>query len=213
MPRALRVLNVILIEAEARGHTIRAPSPVDRPHTVGIVVFGHEYRILLVEHGGILTLKLDGVYSGRRVWVDGKRTRLEQKLTDVFARLEEHAGQAERRRQEREHLAREAEIMRQTEIARYRAAYARDYAIGVLREHAAAWHLAEQIRALCARVQRTADEPDQVDTARWITWALGHADHIDPTRQALTIPDIPEPSADELHRYRDAPITSALETP
>ena len=213
LPRALRVLNVLLIQAEARGHTIRAPSPVDRPHTVGIVVLGHEYRVLLVEHGGILTLKLDGVYSGRRVWVDGKRTRLEQRLTDVFTCLEERAAQAERRRQEREQLAREAELARQTEIARYRAAYARDYAVGVLREHAAAWHLAEQIRALCAHVRGTAHEADQVDTARWITWALGHADHIDPTRQALAIPEIPEPSADELDRYRDTPITSILETP
>jgi hypothetical protein len=213
MPRALRVLNLLFVQAEARGYPIRAPSPVDRPHTVGIVVLGHEYRILLVEHGGILTLKLDGVYSGRRFWVDGKRTRLEQKLTDVFARLEEHAGQAERRRQEREHLAREAELARQTEIARYRIAYARDYAIGVLREQAAAWHLAEQIRALCVHVQGAAHAADQADTAKWITWALDHAEHIDPSRQPLAIPEVPEPSADDLDRYRDAPFTSILETP
>ena len=213
MPRALRVLNLLFIQAEARGYPIRAPSPVDRPHTVGIVVLGHEYRLLLVEHGGILTLKLDGVYSGRRFWVDGKRTRLEQKLTDVFARLEDHAGQAELRRQEREQLAREAELVRQTEIARYRTAYARDYAVGVLREQAAAWHLAEQIRALCIHVHGTAYEADQAETAKWITWALDHAEHIDPTRQALAIPEIPEPSADELDRYRDAPFTSILEMP
>ena len=168
---------------------------------------------MLVEHGGILTLKLDGVYSGRRVWVDGKRTRLEHRLTAVLVRLEEHAGQAEQRRREREQLAREAELKRQTEIARYRDAYARDYAVAVLREHAAAWHLAEQIRALCAQVLCNAHEAEQADTGKWITWALGHADHIDPTRQALAIPEIPEPSAHELDRYRDTPITSALEAP
>lgn len=116
LPRALRLLNLLLTEAESRGHAIRAPSPgAQRPCAVRVAVRGHDYRIVLGEYSGILTLKLDGIHTGRRVWVDGTRTRLEQKLGDLLDSLEERARQAEHRREEREQLAREAEIARQAE--------------------------------------------------------------------------------------------------
>lgn len=215
LPRALRLLNLFLTEAEKRGHTIRGPSPVaERPCVVRIAVRGHEFRFVLGEHGGILTLKLDGVHTGRRVWVDGARTRLEQKLGDVLDSLEERARLTEQRRREREQLAREAEIARRAESARYRAAYAHDYAIGMLRDQVAAWQLAEQIRTLCAHVhQRSADGTTPTASQAWITWALEHADHLDPARRPLTVPEIPEPTTHDLERYRNAPHPLVLEAP
>lgn len=101
-----------------------------------------------------------------------------------------------------------------TESARYRAAYAHDYAIGVLRERVAAWQLAEQIRTLCSHVhQRTVDGTSPTGSQAWVAWALEHADRLDPTRQPLTVPDIPEPTAHDLDRYRDRPHPLTLEAP
>ena len=215
LPRALRLLNLLFIQAESRGHSIRSPPPTANcPHAASVLVHGHAYAIVLVEYGGILTLKLDGVHTGRRVWVDGTRTRLEQKLGDVLACLEERAREAEQRRREREQLAREQEIAREAERSHYRAAYAHDYATGVLREQVEAWQLAEQIRALCTHVQQHIDENTaSLGAQQWVDWAREHAEHLDPARRTLTVPAIPEPTTRDLDRYRDTPLPFTLETP
>ena len=214
MPRTLRLLQLLFTQAEQRGHTVRAVMRTDRRRTHGycIIVHGHQYPITVVEYRGALTLKLDGLFGGRREWGDGLRVRLEHRIPDVLASLEARARAAEQRRVEREALAREHSSVEVAEVARCREAYDRDYATGVLREQAAAWRLADEIRAMCVHIQRRiTDGTAPPGNQAWLSWARQHADQLDPTTKALTVPQIPEPTPQDLMRYLDPNPTPASE--
>ena len=214
IPRTLRILQLLFTQAERRGHVVRAVTRTDRRRTHGfcVTVHGHEYPITIVEYGDTLTLKLDGMFGGRRAWGDGLRVRLEHRIPDVLASLEARAREAEQRRREREQLAQEHSSLEQAEAAHCRAAYAQDYITGVLREQAATWRLADEIRAICARIQwRIADGTAPSSNQVWLAWALQHAEQLDPTTKPLTVPQIPEPAPQDLIRYLAPDATPASE--
>jgi hypothetical protein len=207
LPRALRVLQLLFTQAEARGHAVRPADRSDqrRAHVFHLVLYGHAYPMAVVEYDGVLVLKLDGLFSGRRIWGDGVRTRLEHKIGDVLACLELRAEQAEQRRREREALQRVHEQAREAKAAQYRAIFAQQYATTVLSEQVAHWRLARDIRALAAQIQEqsASDSTASHDTRAWLAWALAQADRIDPAAQPLAVPHIPEPTPQDLARYLD----------
>lgn len=214
LPRALRVLQLLFTQAEQRGHMVRAVNRSDRrrAHGFHLIVYGHEYPITVTEYHGVLMLKLDGLFGGRRAWGDGVRVRLERKIADVLASLEERAEQAEQRRRAREHAAREHAKIREAENARHYAAFAYDYTTGVLREQTEAWRLADEIRAMCAQIgEHIAHGTAPAANHAWLVWAQAHADLLDPTTRTLTIPQIPTPKPADLARYRDQQSTPAPE--
>lgn len=214
LPRALRILQLLFTQAEQRGHTVRAVNRTDRRRTQGfdLIVHGHAYPITITEYHDVLMVKLDGLFGGRRAWGDGVRVGLEHKIGDILASLEERAQQAEQRRHAREHAAREHAKAQEAEYARHYAAYARDYATGILREQVAAWRLADDIRALCAQIrEHIACGTAPAANHEWITWAHVHADLIDPATGPMTIPQIPPPTPAQLARYLDQQSTPAPE--
>lgn len=199
LPRALRILNLLLVEAERRGHSVQ---PVGRSHAIRLTVHGFEYSLALLEYRDNLSIKLTSVWSGRRFWSDGTRNRLEHKIEDVLACLEARTIHAEERRAERERAANEHAQAQETQTEQLRARFLRERAVDTLREHCAAWSLAADIRAMCADMhQHIAAGQAPATNHAWITWASAQAEALDPTHHPLNVPHIPPPTAQDLARY------------
>jgi septal ring factor EnvC (AmiA/AmiB activator) len=103
-------------------------------------VRGNEFAVSLREKDGLLRVVLPSENSSRRLWSDGSRTAVEDKLGDVLANIESRAEEAEQRRLERERQEEERRRAweQETEHARerfdedQRAAYLRDHGSGSL---------------------------------------------------------------------------------
>ncbi len=123
---------------------------------------------------GILELRLDGEYTGRTAWKDGKRP-LEACLGEVIGRMPSLAaqnkqGRAEQKRRERaEH---EAELRRWRAEERAQKERQRE---AELRQRVDRWKLARDIREHVAAA-RTAGRFE----VSYLEWALAYADRIDP---------------------------------
>src|SRR6266849_3762714 len=123
---------------------------------------------------GILELRLDGEYTGRTAWKDGKRP-LEACLGEVIGRMPSLAaqnkqGRAEQKRRERaEH---EAELRRWRAEERAQKERQRE---AELRQRVDRWKLARDIREHVAAA-RTAGRFE----VSYLEWSLAYADRIDP---------------------------------
>ena len=69
----------------------------------------------------------------------------------------------------------------------------------LLREQAAAWDEARQIRAYCDAL--CAAHPSDPGTQAWIQWGRAHADLIDPTVGPPHPPEIEEPAPAALQEF------------
>ena len=131
---------------------------------------------------GALVVSLTAGY--RKVTVSDKRsTQIESKLPELFEKAEALAAEVHA---EHERIA---AIQRQDEIewSRRRELEAR---VEQLDRNVAAWRRAERIRAYARVVaNRMADEgpvAPESDAAKWLDWAHGYADSIDPTCRPIT---------------------------
>ncbi|NIA71264.1 hypothetical protein HBA54_21930 [Pelagibius litoralis] len=117
-------------------------------------------------------------------WGDEEGKPLETKIAEMLAGIMAAAGQEAARREQREEEERqryrEAEEQRRLE-AEYRAERLKEVA---LQQRAAAWRLAGDLRSYVAAIlSAVADgglQANEEDLERWLTWARGHADAIDP---------------------------------
>ncbi len=117
-------------------------------------------------------------------WGDAEGKPLETKIAEMLAGTMTAAGQQAARREQREEEERqryrEAEEQRRLE-AEYRAERLNEVA---LQQRAAAWRLAGDLRSYVAAVLSAAADgglqANEEDLERWLSWARGHADAIDP---------------------------------
>jgi len=212
--QALRTLDALFIQAEERGYRAR---PVERPRPrqfarYRLLIGGKEFPIAVMEHGEVLVLKLEDVQTGRRIWHDGTRTRLEHKVEDVLDTLEERVHELDRRREHRAEFDQEITRTRETEAENLRAAYQQAWIAGFLSRQVAAWRLADEVRSMCSQLQRDVRKgAASTATADWITWALEQAERIDPTTRPLTVPVVPEPTSVCLERFEETEPALMLE--
>jgi hypothetical protein len=139
---------------------------------------------------GNLSLIIDvwGVPGAKRKWSDSPRKRLEQDLGGfIYGAVfiahilkEDRAKRAEeeRKRQEEQAIREEAERQRAAEDTRFRE----------LERQAEMWAKSEQLRAFIRTVETLIAEGSSPDDDReriekWIAWAKGHADGLDPLRE------------------------------
>jgi F0F1-type ATP synthase epsilon subunit len=149
---------------------------------------------------GVLRVVLPSEYSGRRLWSDGIRAAVEDKLADVIANVESRAEEAEQRRLERERREEERRLARDLAMERAREHFAEDQRAAILRDQVTAWRLAADIRSFCSAA-RGANGGRSEETEAWLLWAMDYAHDIDPLSAAPVMPQSREPSPDELRPY------------
>jgi hypothetical protein len=125
------------------------------------------------------------VWGLRVTWSDGRAQRLEECLNDFIIGLikvatllkteRTESEEKERKRQEELHAREEKARRKEEELELFQA----------LRKEVNGWHEARRIREYVKAVRKDAVEKhDSVhadgDLDAWITWALGHADRLDP---------------------------------
>jgi hypothetical protein len=197
--RALRILQALITEAERRGYGAHLDDRTGDAR-VCITVKGHQFAVSIREKDGVLRVVLPSEYAGRRLWSDGIRVAVEDKLGDVLANIESRAEEAEQRRLEQERREEERRRAWEQEMERAREHYAEDQRAAFIRDQVAAWGLAADIRSFCSAATRALGSPSE-EAETWLRWAIHYADDIDPLSSALVVPQIREPSPDELRPY------------
>ena len=137
---------------------------------------------------GDLTLRIAGWYDGRKSWADGKTQRLEEKLSQVIegflAAAEAMKRKTEEQAEQHRKWAEEAEIRRQTEIAKRKE---REFLEAALKE-ANTWQQANQLRQYVQHLRETiaANKIELTEYGHeWLRHAEKSAELLDPTRKWL----------------------------
>lgn len=229
--RALRIIQGLVVAAEARGHSIHSGSgeyacAIElRRHQFGVRIREQHDRIPHIPTAterresdrnrwiripdfdpipsGRLTIELDRTWSGRQYrWADGKRLQVEDRLGHLLAEIEVRALQADEREAEAER--RRLERAQQWKMAMDRAkSDFREHARStVLSDQASSWLYASRLRDYCAALEVKISDSSAVDgTVEWIEWARSFADSVDPVSNVPTMPVIPEPSSEDLRPF------------
>jgi hypothetical protein len=168
------------------------------------------------EATGRLKLELDGArpYRGRQSrWADRKAWTLEERLAHVFREIEERTVELERVNEERrlaqekaaEEARREAE-MRERDwhvlMEEAHLSFARSIRASHLRSQASDWQKTQLLRAYCAAME--AAHGENPSTAAWLEWARTYADALDPLASPPAMPEVPEPSPEQLEPFLPA---------
>jgi len=141
---------------------------------------------------GRLTISIVSGFPERRrasSWSDRKSSSLEDKLPNVLCEIEIRAAEDRHRKRIAEQQAAERERAWETAMQIARERHAEHHRATALTEQVRAWRQATEIRAYCDAAQRQGASEDAA--ARWIAWARGYADSLDPLRGALSEPDAP----------------------
>lgn len=133
-------------------------------------------------------------------WADRKRWRLEDKIGEVMAAIDNRVDQ------ERERLAEEERVRRQRQhdweaaMTHARQRFHDDRRIHELTEQLTALDSARRIRDYCAALD-AATSADDVAQRQWQQWCYAYADRIDPTKNSPTGPEEIEPEPHDLKPY------------
>jgi hypothetical protein len=153
-----------------------------------------------------LRLELNSAWDGRQhSWSGGKRGPLEGKLDAVIAEMERRQLVAAEQRTKRESV--EAERRRSEHVALGRATqlYGEAYRAEVLANQVSAWLYASQLQqyvaAMKARAEVLEESPERDEALEWIEWATRHSEQVDPLGRRLRMPDIPQPTMDDLRPF------------
>jgi hypothetical protein len=156
---------------------------------------------------GRLTFELDEAWNGRQYrWADGKRLRVEDRLSDLLAEIETRAAEDEQKRidRDREQRERQARWEHAMEVARSR--YTEHARALILHDQLEQWELATRLRRYCDELDASAIKPepsDEQSPREWSIWARSYAESIDPLRVVPTMPAIPEPKTEDLKPFLD----------
>lgn len=160
----------------------------------------------------ILVFAIENEMAGgaRRSWGDGKTASLEEKLHEIVAGLPNAVAGIKALQDERDEFARR--LQEDAERRRNEAWKAEEtrQLRQILTTAVGRWNRAEQIRALCERVeQRARATSEQALTAcePWLAWARSQADLLDPsvgdvTEWVTTSIEMPEHFTTEHHYYQ-----------
>lgn len=150
-------------------------------------------------------------YGGRQSrWGDRQRWSLEDRLTDAVLEIETRAAEATLREKERREAAIEAKL-RAEEAAKQREIDFKNHLKEAwqrlfearrakeLRSQASAWAEASALSAYCDAVEDA--HGDDPEARRWLEWARGFIEKLDPLDKPPSLPEITEAPEDELQQY------------
>ncbi len=177
--------------------TVRAERPPNRDEIEWDLRWNPDRKFYTRVPSGKLVLQITEGCGLQRCWTDRSDRRVEQFLNSFIfglVRAAETVKQgridAERQRkewEERERRHREEEQRRREEERRQREKEAR---FQKLEAEVSAWVKAEQIRSYLAAVRAEQEERGGVvpgsDLDRWLKWAEGRADALDPRKQPVS---------------------------
>lgn len=230
VPRALRILDALARGAEKLGHgALPAADPdallaIQVPHERYELTLEEEYEQALAaeqpkydwqritEYEPVPTGRLElillprtGDRLGQHRWADRKRWSLEDKLPQALEEILQRGQAAERDRLDRQRAKIERRRRWGAAMRQARADYIEHRCAAHLHRQLEHWREAQEINAFCDAVQHQAErEPDPQQAASmraWIAWARAHARHIDPLHADLGVPDVPEPTAEDLRPF------------
>lgn len=189
-------LEVTMYEEPTR--TPHEPTKYEQERAQQYVKYGWSPRYAKYDHhpSGKLSVRTDHGTIGTFLASGGMRWRLEDRLWQVFERLEAKAAKAEARDQEwrrGQELARRAEE-RALEQARQR--YFEQKRVDYLSNQVSRWRQAESTREFiaAARTKGSLTEEDR----RWIDWAEGWASEMEPFNGGLAPGNFPDPRPEDL---------------
>lgn len=213
--RAARIVHALASAAEEHGFTITAPAVLEprslreRSNHPGAFVFCKRncdlhLRINEAKDGsGRLTIEFPqwGPSMGRpSTWGDRRSWRLEDKLTEVLRELLMRVAEHEDREAEKQREAEQRQAAWEEAMAIARQHHAEAHRAEVLRSEVDGWETADRIREYAAAIEKRF--PDDPDAVAWATWAVDHADTLDPLSKPVRVPPGPEePSAEELRPF------------
>jgi hypothetical protein len=226
--RSLLLLQAIADEAGRRGWRVLVHKSYGCEGGFGVEVAGHPFEVTVKETRRVEYVlteaerrRYDRGYSEGRRWdyvptgrlllrddhnsygpplaTDRQRWSVEERLPQLFARLEENAEIAEARRVE-------AELRRQKEEEAREAAFARAARL-LVEHHRAEWlvgqlsayRTARDAREFVAAAMSSRELDD--DERDWLEWVAAHAERIDPLHRALEPPEPPEPTTENLRPF------------
>jgi hypothetical protein len=168
------------------------------------------YRIPKYDHAPSQRLKIS--VSSRfeyqqATWSDSAKTRLEDKLPQIFREIEIRSELAERHRLAEEERTRQKELEQRRRIDRATAKLIESHRIDVLNAQMTAWRQARQLddylAAMATRIGQL-DDPSAIETAsQWLAWAKAYAARTDPLNGTLAIPADPEPTTAALAPFME----------
>jgi hypothetical protein len=181
VPRALRLMNSLLLALERRGHRVDVPArnaAGSYRHRVHCVMLDQEFSFYLrektrmvylpqqagsrslfdprvrFEPKGELELRIPGGYRHTvGTWSDGKKTRLEDRLNDVVIALVVEIQHARRRREEAEREEQRRIVAERERQERERLEQLERARISHLETCAERWEKAARLRAFLAAVR------------------------------------------------------------
>lgn len=219
LPRALRLLQGLVVEAERRGY--RIVTAAGHGHCaggMGIQIDGQVLEVVISEERtrvalqptdtdqsrkggyhwgprweylptGRLRLRVGHDGWGPALATDRQRWRIEDRLGHAFQRLESMAAEARARQLEREALAAQRRAAEQAEAEAGLAREAEARRVRDLVGEVQAWRLAGDIRAFVAEA-RANGLTNKSREPEWLDWALQYAANIDPV-EAGAVGDTP----------------------
>jgi hypothetical protein len=204
LPRALRIMQALITEAERRGHHVHIVDQERRRwRDVCIVVKGHANALTVKERDDRLQVILPDAYVGRRHWTDGPRRSIEDKLGDALAEIESRAEEAEQHRLDQERRQQERQRRWEEAMAAALERFVQDHRAQVLRKQVESWRLARDIRAFCSAIRASAAATGELsgDASAWLEWASSYAGVIDPVLHPPGMPEDPKPTREALQPY------------
>ena len=206
MHRALRIMEAIIVAAEAFGWKVESPgerggtqiTPENVPVSLELIEkvdrsekerppnVQYWYKTYSYAPTGHLVIRITNYLDNgmRRSWSDGKLQRLENVLPEVFAGVKLAAEHLQKRRLEFEERERQwAEERRKREELEKRVKIEKERR-DQLELEMVGWQKAKVIRGFCdalqARAQNSPDEFPAESTNRWLAWARALASKHDP---------------------------------
>lgn len=228
--RCLLILQAVASEAQRRGHRVK-DEPVetnryayydtsvhDRDGAIRVEIDGHGFAVRVSQVSPNSAdpekreaLKIDvpqyRVQGRQTRWPDGKRRKVEDVLDLILPELETQATEAKQREIDEERAQAERRTKWEKAMQRAKSAAATAYKVKILNRQVENWHRAARLReyanALADRISQAEHGEDEVDDAMlaWAKWIGEYTAAIDPLTSIPKMPDVPEPSADDLKPF------------
>jgi hypothetical protein len=227
--RCLLILQAIAVEAQRRGHSVK-DEPVERKSygyyggykardgAIRVKIDASEFAVKIGQvspnssnperlEALVLELPAFGVHGRQTKWADGKRRKVEDVLDLVVPELETQAAEAKQRKIDEERAKAERRANWEKAMTRAKAAAAEAYKAKILNQQVENWRRAATLREYCAaladRIAQAEHGEEQVDDAAlaWAKWAVEYAAAIDPLTSIPRMPDVPEPSPEDLKPF------------
>ncbi|MHB1987485.1 MAG: hypothetical protein ACYCSF_05815 [Acidimicrobiales bacterium] len=148
---------------------------------------------------GKLQLRDDHGGYGPPLATDRQRWTVEERLPQLFAKLEEKAEIAEARRVEAELQRQKEQEAWEADLARAEVRLLEHHRVGWLTTQLDAYRMARDAREFVAAsmLSRELDREEQ----EWLDWVAAYAEQIDPLHRALDPPPAPEPTSENLRPF------------